>query len=867
MLVAAYLIVGLVITNSKWISKPITDVVGGSSLYGTKTLQLITWLLFTLIFSMILAIFGLGKNQSITNLNNWSQDRLSDFLKVTAQMLGRLTFSDVILVTLFGIFLSRCFAFVLIYIIDNSATNGKSSADLLSGLNQSVILVFTFIVIIFMGYIANKKFGLIAAIASIIPGGFFTLLNLCISKIEISFGLPTFLTNSTLILIINLVLLLIFYSLIKTSRVTTSGLKNLGIYAGIFSLVSRVPGTVDSLNYYEDSHFLNSYAFRNWEYKPWSDLQMNHGIYHDLIRPLFGNLLIDNSIWGMQAGISSFIFPLEVCLVLYLVSKILDVGLQPVYLFLGYCALNMTFPIDGSNSWIFLYSIPRAIPLLFCTYALKRIFKNETFQNLLFLVICLWVTIVWAPENLIIYILSITASAYYFIKWSRTRRYIQIVKILFITFIPVLLSVISLNQINLLQPFLDDFGGLSSNLLQGALPFNFRNGATYTFFVFFLPLFFVFVAGYYAARLKSGLQSIEILIFPSVILGLYYFVKFLAWPDLHIQQSVNVMSLVWVFFAGILIKKFKNFGDFYIHLKFAAGTLVIFALVMNMAPTRQLLPKMEGTKVEVVGFIGPKLLPDYESLNALKKRIQQITDKENPIVLDLSNAPVSVHLMTNLRFVSDVAFSSFYVSRIQQHNAVMKLKNHPPDAVVLSGPFGYGRDVFPGEMYQRNYLISQHIFSNFTHVTSFGDYTLLTAGGLNMNLKNASEFLNEDYSGCNWSKALNYVPDLAELRLDEDRRFNLSESGEVVSEENIFFHQVKGVFVTVSKNGLHSVSANDGSISVNFEIRNLDLQQQANQEIYVPLETCPIWALNGSRIINVQIDGQGASVKSVSIRK
>lgn len=860
----SYIFFGLLVTKFSFIKNPITDVVGGSSLFGTNTLEMITWLILSIMYLAVIGLFIKNKN-----VDEWTFAKKASTKMIVARdyfliKFRHLKFEQILLTILLGVVLSKYLTEVLIRLFGEKRSDFIPFVSDLLSLEFALIFI-TLIFFIFTVRAGLRKFGFTGLIAALIPGAVSSILLFSIVDAKMTVTMTNHHSYIRVILGINILFILLFFKVVTSSRSTLTSLTNLGVYAGVFALIAKVPGPVPSLNYFEDYPMLNAHAFRNWEYKPWEDLQLNHGIYFDLIRPLFGTYFIDNSVWGMQVGIASVVFPIEVCITLYLAAKVLGVTRLPLYILLGFIALTRALPTEGINSWFFVYSLPRAIPILFCTYAIKLAIKSDNFRNLSLLSLSTFIAVVWAPENLIIYLLSLVTFLYHVARRSGQSKTLRAGKSLFVAAVPALFTFLSLMSVNLLKPFLADLEGLSSNLLQGALPIDFKLGVTYTFFVIFLPPFFICSAFYYSKKLRVGLDSTELILFPSIILGLYYYIKFLAWPDLHIQQSVNAMFLVWVYSLKKLTDSFEKRTIFYQKLKLVFGFTIILALLGNMAPSRQLHPQLEGERIDIVGIANPALMDDIDSLSALKKEIQKLTNKSDPTVLDLSNAPVSIHLLPGIRFVRDLSFSSFDVAESQQLRALEAIERDPADAVILSGPFGYGRNVFPGEMYQRNYLIAKDLFAKYKHVSRFGKYTLLTKGSLNLNSVTISTLLDEDYKGCNWHKALSFVPTLGNLSKGDLRKIvNINGTGQIISNP-VFAHQIKGIFVTVYKNGSYSISTPSGFPYVNFDVVHLGIDKNEGTDIYVPLETCPNWALNGSRVDNLAILGKGAIARMILI--
>ena len=242
--------------------------------------------------------------------------------------------------------------------------------------------------------------------------------------------------------------------------------------------------------------------------------------------------------------------------------------------------------------------------------------------------------------------------------------------------------------------------------------------------------------------------------------------------------------------------------------------------------------------------------------------MQKKTGVEEPIVLDFTNSPVFVHLLPNLKFVPDLEFTSFYVSYSQQLSALRNILNSPPDAIILNGPIGLSNGVFPGEMFQRNYLMSKYVLENYQEVERYEDFSILTRGGSNLNSGNLQDLLNSNSLTCNWFKALNSVP-----RLSKANQFNenidVSDLGNLLS-LGAKLKDVTGFKVLVSNPGIYSISANR-SAGKFVPLATFEATFRTRMEIFVPVDSCPAWGLNSSPLKSIEISGQGAKLVGVVV--
>jgi hypothetical protein len=332
-------------------------------------------------------------------------------------------------------------------------------------LANTAILIFCYFAIVVVVSIAYKRLGgLYSASATFISLSVIPLMVLNLTYVITEFSTKDLQLPISITILIILIVIAATGKLIEQNKITPERIRTAGIYAGLFALVAKIPKSPGTLNYFEDYPYLNVHAFLNWDYQPWSGLQLNHGLYHDFLRPLLGSVLIDNSIWGMQTGITLILFPLEICLVLFLTSKILDSKFTPLYLFLALAALSGRLPSEGSNSWFFLYSLPRALPLLFCTYLLKLVIQKSTYKRIIGLGICNAIAIIWAAESLIIALLHVIALIYFFVVSSSETIRARALKVVVLISLTLGLPSGVLTILGFAKAFLGDYEGITSNL-------------------------------------------------------------------------------------------------------------------------------------------------------------------------------------------------------------------------------------------------------------------------------------------------------------------------------------------------------------------------------------------------------------------
>ncbi len=848
------------VTTLDQIIRPRTDVVGGSSMFETNTLRYIIYFVSFLITMIILGlILGKSKPRKSAKLKPFNQlNRNTN--EIIREIKNELTPQLLILILLATLGISRYVSYLSFLIIENRFLK-LSNLMIFPDWTVAIILFLSLVSTI----IAAKRLFTVnkfASLAVAMPIGAISLLYLTMSNTLSKFKNSSELSSFSWLIIALLLGNCIYVIQVTRRKIKIENVLYVGILAGLHFLLSRIPGSINKLDYFEDYPILNVHGFSNWGYQPWSELQLNHGLYHDFIRPLVGTWFVDNSAWGMQAGIQAILFPLEVMMVLYCIGSIFRNKLFTLYIFLFSYAIVNVVPGEGVNSWIFIYSLPRAIPLLFCTLALRRVVEKKSPADHALFALAISVSTLWASENLIIWIVC-GFTALYFTIIDNKNRFKDLVNLAMSSLvIPVAAIYSILGLLGLSTAFLNDYEGLSSNIFQGALAFNFKSGVPYTLSALGLPVLFGYFGLKYGRQLRKGIQRSELILIPSLTVGVYYYVKFLAWPDLHIQQATNALNVIWIFLMLQIwswISKEKNLVSI---VKISGIAIIASTLVLNLAPSRQQTPKIDSPEVEFLGPVAPSFELEITRYKNLKSFIQKQTGVEDPVVLDFTNSPVFVHLLPNLKFVPDLEFTSFYVSHSQQLRALSNIVGNPPDAIILSGPVGLSNGVFPGEMFQRNYVISKYIFENYQQINSYDNFSILTRGLPNLNISNMGDLLSKTSLTCNWFKALNSVPKLSEIDL-------ITGSAETLNLEEIAFMGVNlrdlvGFKVSVSSPGVYSISVNTGMGRV-VPVTTFESTFQRKKELFVPVDSCPAWGLNSSPLQRIEILGEGLKLLGIVV--
>jgi hypothetical protein len=831
------------------ITNPTSDVIGGSAIDRTNTMKYT--ILCAIVFLIGPAIGFFYTKNSAKNLRDSLPEKIKPKLKAIALN------PQIGLQMIFPIFLVTKVASFFFFSLSSNRAELRELIELLGKSKYGLLTIL--LSIFFVSYLSMQKRMEILLKINIIA--LYLTITFVFFAIIFAFVLQqNYEINQPLISM--LVVQIIFITLFLTVKRIFDFL-TISIVGLILLITCQIPGVIESINYFEDYPYLNVHAFEKWGYSPWKELQLNHGLYSDFLRHLFGYVIINPSVWGMQVGTQALLAPIEMMLTVILIGSILK-KLKEVFLItlIGIAFLG-NIPSDLFNSWFLLSSLPRMLPLLIVTRILQLYLKRPTTFNLITLVISCSIGLLWSAEGIAINIGVVLALVLTGIKRNRGIRVTVIPHVAVTVITPMVLSTLILTPLGLSKYFLEDFQGMTSNILQGNLAFNYKIGILYTVSTLSIPIILSYLGYLLVKRQIDSDFNPYVYLVPTIVVGGYFYIKFLAWPDLHIQQATNSLSLLWFFIALKLLAGIKRDSRVYEYIRIVSCFVLVTLLVESALPSRQFVKKYEGQLISGIGIAGEPLASRTDEVQSLKDYLVNLTGKSDLVVLDFTNAPVEINLLTDLRFVPDLAFTSFYVSSSQQSSAIKNIRLSTPDAIIWEGPVGYSNSVFPGEMYLRNYLISKEILDNYSRVHRFGRYTILVSD-TTKNLKPKSESESITRFECNWGKSVTTFNRQELLKGEDETSKILKVSNDYFTDKSIPISSIAGFFVRATKPGQYEIKAPDQLTSVKFSLAEADFRKVGQDPLYIPVANCPQWRLSNQLTSEFQSNSPDLTITQLS---
>jgi hypothetical protein len=467
-------------------------------------------------------------------------------------------------------------------------------------------------------------------------------------------------------------------------------------------------------------HPFESHAYANTQLllkgaKPWKDFSLEHGLWEDLGRNLFSSLLAGSSDLQQAFGISSIVRPLEFTILglcLFIVSK--------SYLF-SCVALAGSYVFNLVTNYDALY-LTRLIPTILLTALLKEFYTKKTNSRLALLAIVSGIQILISLE----WVYSIPI-VFFCVSWmiisgkNRTNQKINsillyIIYLMVIVFTPLLL-------LNLTPDFIQHF--LSSSGYYFAWGGSFQIGNSFfaelILVIILLALFSMSAYLFFVPFSEIYIRILQSLWLIPLFFALFaYFVKFMMWPDRDLIQPTSILLIVVLFvlanFVSVDRVTFKRNSPVFL------GAFTI-CLIFGMASTS---PYQEELRPTASTLTYDGVTTSYiQRVNQVKKTFEEYLPKgENSRILDFGNEPVTWFNILGYRTSGGISKVLNLYSSKSQRNALVDIRQNPPDAVVWGGEFGYWDWPFNGN-WMKQYNISNWILDNYVPASHDGNYVLM----------------------------------------------------------------------------------------------------------------------------------------------
>ncbi len=482
---------------------------------------------------------------------------------------------------------------------------------------------------------------------------------------------------------------------------------------------------------------------------PWRDLIFIHGFLNDVLFPLLGFTLFEDSRWGFVAGTVVVLIPLYWISVYYLCAYLFHrnwlflVGTQLAVILGVVFAAHLRFELLPLALRFML--LPLALLLLAALFSKPSLLRAAAFMAVVF------VQAVVTPEAGIAAVaLLATVLLWDLCYYSRGRPFLQNFRraILCAAFG----AVFSVLWVSFLAGFgaLDDFVFAyltfsSGHELTGAFPIDWVNDR-FVFEVVAPVVLVVLAIWYFGIQFLRG-RALSVADWTMGALAIFvalYYHKFLARPDLpHAYQSFApaVPLVFYVLYRGI---GFIGQGVGHVRpglgspARLAATALALTVVLVTAplsladvvpdAPTRLDVTLAAPPQVPAVGFVQSE--PAYVELERSLDTILDTYAGPNDAIFDFTNNPALFHYLLDRPSPTRYYHVSMAIRADTQDDLVKELRRQPPKLVVYSGAFT-GLQTWDGISNQvRHYRVSRYLLDHYRPLAKWNGYVFMGLKGL-----------------------------------------------------------------------------------------------------------------------------------------
>jgi hypothetical protein len=484
-------------------------------------------------------------------------------------------------------------------------------------------------------------------------------------------------------------------------------------YLVVLPIISFMTFSSVSTNY--SLHPYESMSYSNFNLLiggqlPWKNFELEHGVWTDLFRNLLSSSIAgDQSFWAQSYTYGLIVRPIEVFIFLIGLRLLTRSIMKTIVIFI---CLKMVESLFGLGFW----SFPQITPVIFITYFLFIFFKRGNTKSLIFLGFCLGLSILWAPES-IYSLVAVTCI----IALFRESGLLGLLKQLMVLCFTIFLTIFCI-----LQPFLLFLPFLKSNLaiangynFAWADKIHFEFGLVFSLLVISLPIALILMLSNLLKSDKVSLSPIKKALGVPVIVTVFFYWKFLQWPDWHILSPATLLILT-IALALILPRR-----NLFSNHSLAQNTilLILFAPMIYL-PSPLFSNSHSSTEISL----------SREANRGYLDRIYRMKETFSPFlnqktqVFDFGNEPLT--WFGHFKYESAASINkvlninSFKTERM----IVEELNSNPSLAIVWGSEFGYSDYPF-GPTFVRKPLIAAHILEKYSPVSIDGSYILFMPKG------------------------------------------------------------------------------------------------------------------------------------------
>ena len=530
----------------------------------------------------------------------------------------------------------------------------------------------------------------------------------------------------------------------RHGRVATLGLERIAVVlvaapVGLFVLLADLPGELGTFNSFEEGQAVAGAELVRDGAFPWRDLMLTHGFSADVVHPLLGFAVFDESRWGLSAANNLLLVPLVWIGVYYLCAYLFWTN----WVFLLGTQLLVVSGVVTTIEPRFLL-VPFVFLLLAALLVKPSVPRATAFTTVLFLQVLL------TPEALVVAVAALVALTAFELAYRHRSdalltRYRRL----------ALCLASAIGLVSAWAVFLAAFGALDDwgFALASVLPGHRYTGGIplmveTTEFEVVAPVVavlvvYAFVAGRVWLRRPFAHQD-----WLMVALGLFamlYYAKFLSRADRgHLLHSFTaaVPLLFYLAFRGVtygeaLLAKVAHGRSVRWFPRRHALTVPLLVVLVVAAAPEPLYDVIDATprhftaqvarepEVARIGYTRPGE-NDMSAVESLDAALDDLLEPGDT-VFDFSNAPGLLHYLLDLPPSTRYYHVSFAIRGRSQSDLVRQLEAEPAGAVVVGTERVFNNlPAWDGSTnHVRHYEVSEHLLDEYVPVREVEGFVLL----------------------------------------------------------------------------------------------------------------------------------------------
>jgi hypothetical protein len=537
----------------------------------------------------------------------------------------------------------------------------------------------------------------------------------------------------------------------------------------LFLVVARLPGEIGPIDSFHEGEVLSAADLTATGAVPWRDLMFVHGLLHDVVAPLIGLSVFEDTRWGHFAGLLMLVGPAY-----FLVQYFLFLYLfRDNVLFLLGTQVAVVLGLFAGSHFRFVL-MPIALLLL------AALLRRASWARAAALAGVLVVQAVLSPETTIA-IPALAGIVGFFELWAydRTRPLLvnfrrtgQLIGSGAVTLAVVFVVLAALRILDDFVFFYRTF--LSEHVLTGGIPVQWWDNQFY-FAAFAPPILVILTVWFFAVARRAGRSPrIDDWVMAGLaVTVLLYYPKFLGRADYpHLDQVLPVAAPLIAYGAYRVLSLIEG-------RRWAAwATAAAVTLAALLSPT-PILDRAEAIpeRVSVEAQFDPDplrigfLSPNATSLEMMRD-VGWILDHylgPSGEVFDFSNNPFLFHYVLDRQPASRYFHVSMAIRRGTQSDLIRELERRKPKLVVSATYPRFGLPDWDGIPNQvRHYDVSEYILDHYRPLLASQGWLFMARNGSGLRPppralegalyeRPATDVLYFRTLRCNWGYAPNFL--------------------------------------------------------------------------------------------------------------